>query len=82
MTERNRQESNRERCMKLNQELNIAGEGILFSLLCKMEAMPDKVRDLIGSVDVRKLEVYGSLRKQRDAALEEWLNEDDGVIDG
>jgi hypothetical protein len=77
MTEKT--ESNSERFMRLNKEENKYGEIALSYLYNIMQNDPDKVRALFGSVASRDIEIFVSLRKQVNAALEEWLHEKEPV---
>lgn len=63
------------RCRKMDRLATDFGEAVLNVLLIEFRRNPDAVRNAIGSVGVRNLEIYESYRNQRDAALEEWLHE-------
>lgn len=62
-------------CRKMDRLATDFGEAVLNVLLIEFRRNPDAVRNAIGSVGVRNLEIYESYRNQRDAALEEWLHE-------
>jgi hypothetical protein len=63
------------RCRKMDRLATDFGKAVLNVLLIEFRRNSDAVRNAIGSVGVRNLEIYESYRNQRDAALEEWLHE-------
>lgn len=67
--------TNAARCRKMDRLACDFGEAVLNVLLIEFRRKPDAIRNAIGSVACRNLEVYESYRNQRDAAFEEWLNE-------
>lgn len=68
-------ETNQARCHKMDRLAADFGEAVLNLLLMEFRKNPDAVRNAIGSVGCRNLEIYESYRNQRDAAIEEWLHE-------
>ena len=68
-------ETNLKRSERLNALAADYGEAVLNLLLMEFRKNPDAVRNAIGSVGCRNLEIYESYRNQRDAALEEWIHE-------
>ena len=60
---------------KIRDRLAIMAMGFAEDLMIKAEAEPDKVRDVIGSFQFRKLEEYTALNRQANAEFEEWVHE-------
>lgn len=68
-------ETNQAKCRKMDRMAADYGEAVLNQILIEFRRNPDALRNAIGSVGCRNLEIYESYRNQRDAALEEWIHE-------
>lgn len=66
--------ANKDRYDRLLIDTKVCAEFILDDLMAAARKDPDKVRDVLGSVSFRKLEEYGSLKQQSEAAFEEWIH--------
>ena len=60
---------------KIRDRLAIMAMGFAEDLMIMAEATPDKVRDVIGSFQFRKLEEHAALNRQANAEFEEWVHE-------